>query len=310
MKRPVVLVALILTALLTVATAASAAIISTSGQVVQIPPPPSVMGDLESNDHMFAFDEQQNVTLASALAVDITTAGVYDDQADLTPGTIPAGTVVNSHFVHADKVGEGGGGVNLEGTVTFDTDIVGIALVGATLDASDFLGAPGTVYPTGKEQRQIALDSKDFVIWQVDNRTVVVHSNVNAHVDQVRIITEVEVQRGGEGCTPGYWKQSHHFDSWVGYAPGDSFEAVFGRDAYSGSPTLVQALAMGGGGLKALGRHATAALLNASSGGVDYAFTTAEVISMYQAAFDGGGAAIEDTKNVFEAENEMGCPLN
>src|SRR5262245_29821740 len=32
------------------------------------------------------------------------------------------------------------------------------------------------------------------------------------------------------GCTPGYWKQSQHFDSWVGHSPNDSFEAVFGRD--------------------------------------------------------------------------------
>ena len=24
---------------------------------------------------------------------------------------------------------------------------------------------------------------------------------------------------GGEGCTPGFWKQDQHFDSWVGFAP-------------------------------------------------------------------------------------------
>ncbi len=23
---------------------------------------------------------------------------------------------------------------------------------------------------------------------------------------------------GGEGCTPGFWKQRQHFDSWVGFA--------------------------------------------------------------------------------------------
>lgn len=26
---------------------------------------------------------------------------------------------------------------------------------------------------------------------------------------------------GGEGCTPGYWKQRHHLDSWEGHAPSD-----------------------------------------------------------------------------------------
>ena len=25
--------------------------------------------------------------------------------------------------------------------------------------------------------------------------------------------------KGGEGCTPGFWKQDQHFDSWVGFLP-------------------------------------------------------------------------------------------
>ena len=40
----------------------------------------------------------------------------------------------------------------------------------------------------------------------------------------------VDVKRPGEGCTPGYWKQPQHFDSWVGYTPSQSFEAVFSVD--------------------------------------------------------------------------------
>lgn len=109
---------------------------------------------------------------------------------------------------------------------------------------------------------------------------------------------------GGEGCTPGYWKQTHHFDSWVSYAPGDSFATVFGV-AYD--KTLVEALGTGGGGAKALGRHAVAALLNASSS-VDSSFTTGEVIALVQDAYASGD--YESVKNVFEADNESGCPLN
>lgn len=113
---------------------------------------------------------------------------------------------------------------------------------------------------------------------------------------------------GGQGCTPGYWKQSQHFDSWVGYSPGQSFEAVFGRDV-SGTPTLLQALGMNGGGINALMRHATAALLNASTGsGVNYGMTAAQVISAFQAAYDSGD--YETQKNAFAARNEAGCPLN
>ncbi len=32
---------------------------------------------------------------------------------------------------------------------------------------------------------------------------------------------------GGEGCTPGYWKQDQHFDSWVGFDQDDTLEDVF-----------------------------------------------------------------------------------
>jgi hypothetical protein len=111
-----------------------------------------------------------------------------------------------------------------------------------------------------------------------------------------------------EGCTPGYWKQSQHFNAWVGYAPADSFQAVFGRPV---AGTLLDALNANGGGLNALRRHAVAALLNASNPSVDpdpAIDTTAEVIAAFQAAYDSGD--YETTKNMFEASNEAGCPLN
>jgi hypothetical protein len=85
---------------------------------------------------------------------------------------------------------------------------------------------------------------------------------------------------------------------------------VFGR-VIPGNPTLLQALGTNGGGLSALLRHATAALLNASSPAVDpvSAFdTTTEVIAAFQAAFDSGD--YETTKDAFAASNEHGCPLN
>lgn len=110
----------------------------------------------------------------------------------------------------------------------------------------------------------------------------------------------------GEGCTPGYWKQSHHFDSWVGYAPGTLFSAVF-ENAFPGK-TLLQVLRQGGGGLNALGRHTVAALLNASSPGVNFDLTTAGVIAAFNAVFPGGD--YEAQKDTFAGLNEQGCPLN
>jgi hypothetical protein len=120
----------------------------------------------------------------------------------------------------------------------------------------------------------------------------------------------------GNGCTPGYWKQTQHFGSWTApYDPTDSFTSAGFENAFPGK-TLLQVLQLPGSdgdsrnALNALGRHTVAALLNAASGGVDYAFTTAQVISAFNAVFPGTNAAYQTQKNLFAAQNELGCPLN
>ena len=115
-------------------------------------------------------------------------------------------------------------------------------------------------------------------------------------------------KKGSEGCTPGYWKQAHHFDSWVTYAPTDSYNTVFGITASFGDKTLLSVLKQGGGGEKALGRHAVAALLNAANGGVAYDFSVDEVIAIVQTAYSTRN--FERAKNELEDANETRCPLN
>jgi hypothetical protein len=91
---------------------------------------------------------------------------------------------------------------------------------------------------------------------------------------------------GGEGCTPGYWR--NHADRWFGAVPGDDFDATFGVDLFDPNVTLGMAITTP----QTYGTfafHAVAALLN-SYGGVPnadgttvaYAYTTAEVIQMVQ----------------------------
>lgn len=109
------------------------------------------------------------------------------------------------------------------------------------------------------------------------------------------------------GCTPGYWKQKQHWDSWTApLAPTMLFVTAFGVDAFPGK-TLLDVVSNGGGGLKALGRHSVAALLN-SAAGVQSGLTTAQVISAFGAAYASGD--FETQKNIFEGLNELGCPLN
>ncbi len=115
---------------------------------------------------------------------------------------------------------------------------------------------------------------------------------------------------GGEGCTPGYWKQEQHFDSWTApYAPATLFSAVF-EDAFPGL-TLLQVLSLQGGGLNALGRHTVAALLNGASGGVSYDLAAAQVIAEFNALYPSADKdSYEALKNTFATFNEQGCPLN
>lgn len=110
------------------------------------------------------------------------------------------------------------------------------------------------------------------------------------------------------GCTPGYWKQKHHFDSWQGFVPTDNFETVFGVDASFNPTSLLDALTLGGGGEKALARHAVAALLNASHSEFTYAYTAADIISGVQAAY--ASKNFEPFKDLLDRANNTGCPLN
>lgn len=115
--------------------------------------------------------------------------------------------------------------------------------------------------------------------------------------------------QGGQGCTPGYWRQPHHYDSWVGFSPDDLFHDVFGGDDYPGL-TLGEAVALRGGQLNALARSAVAAILNASSPGVDYDYTVAEIVSLYDEAIAGTRRDVENLKDRLDFLNNQGCELN
>jgi hypothetical protein len=302
--------AFLVVAVAALASTANATIVATSGQAVKIAPPPSVqLGALESDTTIHTFDEQQCVTLANDVNVDITAPGTYDASAELTPGVIPAGTRVSSHFIHIDsKTGKRGNPITYDGAITVDSNVLGIALSGATLTGTDVLGAPGTAYPM--KLRRLSLDNGDVVTLSDDLRTVTVHAVNRSHTDQARAIALCEDPGEGQGCTPGYWKQDHHFDSWVGYTPDQLFNDVFAVGTFPGA-TLVDALGDGGGKESALARHGTAALLNSTSPDVDFALDEATVIALvHDALVSGDKGLIEDTKNQLAQLNEQGCPLS
>ena len=129
------------------------------------------------------------------------------------------------------------------------------------------------------------------------------------------------------GCTPGYWKQDQHFDSWVTYSPTDTVLSVFpgiidlnfadGSSLPAGM-TLLEAL-QGGGGTTLAGaariylRAAVAKLLNITA--AVYIGTPTEVeLKGYVASAinsDDRTFLITDAA-IWDADNNgiLGCPLN
>ena len=126
--------------------------------------------------------------------------------------------------------------------------------------------------------------------------------------------TTTTTTTGGEGCTPGYWKQPQHFDSWPVPTTTTLADAGFTNTGLPAGTTLLEALSFQGGptvqdAKNILLRQAAAAYLNSLS--IAYAFTTAEVVDMVNDALASGDRdTILDVKDVLDAANNGGCPLN
>ena len=131
---------------------------------------------------------------------------------------------------------------------------------------------------------------------------------------------------GGEGCSPGYWK--NHTSRWHhNYPPHASFNAVFGVDAFPNSTLLDVIRAQNKKGvpvnvpygcesvdgcenmINALGRHASAALQNAATP-ISFDLNVPEVIASFQMAYGSGNLQqMEVTKDSLDTLNNQFCPL-
>jgi hypothetical protein len=121
---------------------------------------------------------------------------------------------------------------------------------------------------------------------------------------------------GGQGCTPGFWK--NHEEAWEGFTTGQTLESVFDIPNGLGldNATLLEALEFGGGSgvlgaSQNLLRIGVAALLNAAHSGVNYPLSTAAVITAINTALASNNATtIEAQKDALDILNNAGCPLS
>lgn len=134
-------------------------------------------------------------------------------------------------------------------------------------------------------------------------------------------LTPTPTSSVSQGCTPGYWKQPHHFDSWVatGYSPNQTLESVFDIPNSFGidNDSLATALSYHGGSTtkaaaQILLRAGVAALLNSADPDINYSLTTAQVISQINAALASNNRAtiLSLATQLDQYNNRGGCPLN
>jgi len=125
---------------------------------------------------------------------------------------------------------------------------------------------------------------------------------------------------GGEGCTPGYWK--NHTSLWdeasdpvaaaAGFTTGTGFNAFFSlTPAQSGFPnslTMLDAVNLGGGGGRKLARHGVAALLNIAAG-LNYPYS--DPTALYNAIRNAYlTSTFEPLATQLNNANNLFCPLN
>lgn len=194
--------------------AANAAVISLSGDIFGIAPPPSSATEaLESSDYLFFWTEHIGVTTTVAINVSIIPGvgvdkptsnptlqldgSLFYDSGDQTvengwAGDLAAGTY-DSYFVHGDKQGTN---VTFNATLVFDQEIVAIIYNQTQLcdtDGPDQLGpfgAVGTTYADCSTNRTLELDGDaNWIHLSADRMTLEINTVVAHNMDDIRIIT-------------------------------------------------------------------------------------------------------------------------
>ena len=166
-------------------------IIQVTDGVMEVAPPASVVFNDTESSNIIVFAEQQDLTLSADLEIDASTPGLFDGSVAPVPATIPAGTILNSYFVHFDPIGT----TQTEqfGAIVFDEPILGLIITPDNLSTSDaVLGLSGTSYPTGQAARGLE-NVQDIFELSADRRTVTIHRFSSTFPgEQMRIITVPE----------------------------------------------------------------------------------------------------------------------
>ena len=135
-----------------------AAIVGTSDTVLVPTDLPYQVMDLESNAMLFALQENESVMLPD---------DVMTDAIGYIPAMpVPYGTAVDSHFIHGQW---NESPVTISGSITFDSEILGVIVSDYGLQNTDeLLGMPYLMYPAMSMMRGLEPDT----LYQNDSLTI------------------------------------------------------------------------------------------------------------------------------------------
>jgi hypothetical protein len=160
-------------------------------------------------------------------------------------------------------------------------------------------------------QPLIASGSVTFILG-----SLVTHTLGSAGIDNIEVCRRII--EGGEGCTPGFWK--NHPNAWAatGFSAVATLESVFNVPDALGldNVTLLDALSLPGGpgvlgASQILFRAAVAAILNAGHPDVAYDQSAASIITAVNTALASGNrTTILALATSLDNSNNAGCPIN
>lgn len=183
---------------------------------------PLLVDSLQSDENIYMFTEQQDVTLQSNLSVDqlVNSSNLTLDSSP-SLGELIEGTSINSYLFHFDAitvdpntvVGNSPGSRSIQDTYTFDSIILAVIWSGPTnagslfdrdyLTKSDYLAGTQEYYPSGSglgrglepsTLEYLNAGTQDYFSISSDLSTISFDLKVNPiFADQIRVITAVKV---------------------------------------------------------------------------------------------------------------------
>lgn len=171
------------------AASAHGSIVSTSGQMTQIAPPPSLqVGQQAFGTYAVAINEKQNVLFNGVVDRLNPVVGFNYTTSTVAPAFLSAS--VNSHIIHFDDTNTSTPRVNVVGTVTFNSPIIGLIYINTRLNQSDAqLGNIGTtVYPFGVANRGFAVAYSGLDTARLLSPNTI-QVTLGAAIDQIRVLT-------------------------------------------------------------------------------------------------------------------------